>query len=201
MPAGRTGQVSTGRNGRLSWSGRCRAERQEEQGRWMPAGSGRKSRESWCRLEAAGMSRSGSTSTGCTSGWTNTHEEWITIRRTKDACRRNNPAPTWCADQAFKESVIALKLRAGVSAQLQLRSNHAPCHTHTDTGRHRSDWTSQLYPISHSHREFDSLTVLKLQHSDRVTALGETLIYWHKEIIKSNINLHFGATCTRKCKD
>ena len=44
--AGRTGQVGTGRNGRLSWSGRCRAERQEEQGRWMPAGSGRKSRES-----------------------------------------------------------------------------------------------------------------------------------------------------------
>ena len=57
----------------------------------------------------------------------------------------NNPAPTWCADQAFKESVIALKLSAGVSALQRLRSNHAPCQTHTDTGRHRSDWTSHVY--------------------------------------------------------
>ena len=54
---------------------------------------------------------------GCTSGLT----------------RRNNPAPTWCADQAFKESLIALKLSTGVSDRLQHRSSHAPFHTHTQT--------------------------------------------------------------------
>ena len=40
-----------------------------------------------------------------------------------------------------------MKLGAGVSARLQLRRSHAPCHTHTDTGRHRSDWTSQYPPL------------------------------------------------------
>ena len=57
----------------------------------------------------------------------------------KDSSRRNNPAPPWCADQALKESVIALKLRAGVSAQLQHQEQPRPLpHTHTqspgDTG-------------------------------------------------------------------
>ena len=205
-PAAGAGESGTGWNGRERWPGRYRrsggmrrsgvggtarwageqmpAERQGEQGRQMPAGSGRmsrrvryrrnggwpggqmpagrredqvrsvpgrtagwagpggagrngtKSREGRCRLEAAG--RAGQvevTPTGSTSGSrtheSRTHEQGIRTHIKKWG--RNNPAPRWCADQALKGSVIALKLRAGVSAQLQLRSNHAPSHTH----RHR----------------------------------------------------------------
>ena len=55
------------------------------------------------------------------------------------AWRSNNPASEWSDDQAFKERGDWNELSTGVSDRLQLRRSHAPCHTHTDTGRHRRE--------------------------------------------------------------
>ena len=51
------------------------------------------------------------------------------------AWRRNNPALEWSCDQALKERGDWDELITGVSDRLQLRRSHAPCHTHTDTGK------------------------------------------------------------------
>ena len=59
------------------------------------------------------------------------------------AWRRNNPALEWSCDQALKERGDWDELITGVSDRLQLRRSHAPCHTHTDTGKEERQETTQ----------------------------------------------------------
>ena len=68
------------------------------------------------------------------------------------AWRRNNPALEWSCDQALKERGDWDELITGVSDRLQLRRSHAPCHTHTDTGKEERQEIIQTQNTNTTHR-------------------------------------------------